>query len=408
MTPEISDAQSVAVRRFGTEGAEVAVFEFEGKLRDLIVANLRESLLASGRYTRDARTVSPQAVQALAFAGGGTVATGVSAAFSSTVFMATANPATLMQLSSGGVGSAVMGAGGIVGQAGFIPVAASLPVVAPILAMQAIQTAMMLQQFGKLDQKLDAIKGTLDEAIARSEATHAGELIAASEMVDEVYQQYDLIGMFSNDMLVRLALAERDLRALVQRFRFLADTYVADQVEDIVAVQRANYDAHSALLSSFLELRIAYLRVCVDMEANPRAAAVSVDRLTERIRSAVGFWEQTLKRSEQLRAAITDREKKLNDMNWVQRTLPEFIGGQGAAADRKLKALRDAYTSTLENELAIIKDFDALIRSAKQTLAELESAGQSREEPPTLVYWRDEAGEHSFSTTEMSALVAEK
>jgi hypothetical protein len=179
---------------------------------------------------------------------------------------------------------------------------------------------------------------------------------------------------------------------------------VVEQVEDIVAVQRANYDVHSALLSSFLELRIAYLRVCVDIEASPKAASVAVDRLTERIRSTVEFWQQTLKRSEQLRAAITEREGKLNDMNWVKRSLPEFIGGQGASADRNLKLLRDAYVSTLESELAIVKDFDALIRSAKQTLSELESADQSRGESPTLVYWRDEAGEHSFSSAELSVV----
>ena len=35
-------------------------------------------------------------------------------------------------------------------------------------------------------------------------------------------------------------------------------------VEEPAEVRQANYDAHSAMLSSFLDLRISYLRVCVD------------------------------------------------------------------------------------------------------------------------------------------------
>lgn len=402
MTSHLSPDEEVAVRRFGTEGSEVAVFEFQGQLRELIVSSLREGFLTTGSYVSDARALAPQSVQALAFAGVGATATAVSASLSSTLFMATANPATLMQLSSGGVGSAVMGAGGIVGQAGFIPVAASLPIVLPIVAMQAIQTAIILQQFKQVDRKLDAIKSTLDESIARSEATYAGELIAASDIVDEVYRQYELTGSFSQDMLIRLALSERDLRALTQRFRFLVDGHSIDQIDDIASVQRANYDAHSAMLSSFLELRISYLRVCVDMEVNPKAASASVERLKSKIETDVEFWEKMMQRSASLRDAIAERESKLSDMNFVEKAIPEFIGGRGPAAERKLRALKDAYTSTLVSELEIVKGFDALIRSAKDTLAELQNPQPTLASSPTLIYWQDETGEHSFSTEKIS------
>lgn len=397
MDQSLSPEQEVAVRRFGAEGSEVAVFEFEGRLRDVIVSNLRDGFLATGTYTPDARALAPQSMQSLAFAGGGVVATAVSAGFSSSLFMATANPATLMQLSSGGVGAAVMGANGIVAQAGFIPVAASLPVVAPIIAMQAIQTAIILQQFAKIDRKLDDIKSTLDAALARSEATHAGELVAASDMVDEVYRQYELTGSFSPDMLIRLALAERDLRALSQRFRLLLDGQTIASIEDLAGASRADYDAYSAILSSFLELRVTYLRVCVDMQENPKAATATVERLKKKIADGIEFWDEVLQRSGTLRGEIDELEGKFKALNPIDRTI-----GAGAALDRRIKMLKAALTGTLQSELAIVKGFDALIRTATETLKELEDARPSSNAAPTLVYWKDEAGEHSFSTHQLS------
>ena len=48
-----------------------------------------------------------------------------------------------------------------------------------MLAVQAISTAIILKGLRKVDQKLDVIKGAVDTAIARFEATHAGQLLAA-------------------------------------------------------------------------------------------------------------------------------------------------------------------------------------------------------------------------------------
>jgi hypothetical protein len=69
----------------------------------------------------------------------------------------------------------------------------------------------------------------------------------------------------------------------------------------------------------------------------------------------------------------------------------------GAAADRKLAELKDAYVSTLESELVIVKGFDSLIQSAKPTLNSLENP-KGLSSSSTVVYWQDKTGEHSFST----------
>jgi hypothetical protein len=393
--------EQVKVQRFAADGSDIAVFEFEGHLRDLMVSSLRTSHLATGSYAPDAKAISPQGMLSMVVAGGALGGTQLSAAFSSKLFMATANPATLMQL-KGGVGSAVMGAKGIIAQAPFLPVASTLPIVAPLMAMQAMTTMIVLQQFQQVDQKLNAIKSTLDTAIARSEATHMGELMTASVVVDEVYRLYDLEGGFSDDMLIRLALAEHDVRRLTERFRYLVDTHSLTAVDGISDVQRANFDAHSAMLASFLDLRIAYLRVCVDMQVHPKSVESSVSHLKAKISSVTDFWQELTKRSEEVRMAIQEAEKRRDDMGWAQKVLPEFAGGQGAANDKKLKALQHAYVATIENELGIMKDFDDLIHSARQTLKALENPKPAASGPaPTLVYWQDETGEHSFYSQEM-------
>lgn len=394
-TPAAQEPQEVAVRRLGKEGSELAVFEFQGKLRELMISSLREGYLATGRYVADAKAVSPQGAMALAVAGAATGATALSAAFSSTLYMATANPATLMTLGNG-VGSAVMGASGIVSQAPFIAVASSLPVVAPVVAVQALNTAVMMQQFKQVDRKLDTIKSTLDEAIARIEATHAGELLAASRIVDDVYRQYSLEGSFSNDMLVRLALAERDVRALAARFRQLVEARSTANVDDHGKIRQANYDAYSAMLASFVELRVSYLRVCVDMQENPKSVTSSMEQLKSVIDDEIVFWQQLQDRSRGLKDEIGQLEAKLHDMNWAARNLP---GGEGITLEKELAKRNAVYTSTMESEREIMSEFYSLIESARATRKALEtSAPTNGTTSPTLVYWKDETGEHSFVT----------
>lgn len=392
-TPEAVDPQELTVRRLGREGEELAVFEFEGNLRDVMLANLREGYLATGNYGPDAKAISPQAAASLAVAGSAVAATAASAAFSSTLFMATANPATLMQLSSGGFSSAIMGPSGIVAHAGFVPVASALPVVAPILAIQALNTAVIMQQFKQVDQKLGEIKRTLDKVVARIEATHAGELLAASRMVDDVYSQYSLSGSFSQDMLVRLALAERDVNSLAIRFRQLVEAHGVTATEDVAEVHQTNYDAHSAMLASFVALRVSYLRVCIDMQENPGSVNASVERLKAVMDDDIVFWQQLQDRSRDLKAEIDKLTDKLEGMGWSDR-LP---GASGATLEKKIDKLTAAYTLTMESERDIMREFHSLIDSTQTARAALDKPPTAKTSP-TLVYWRDETGEHSFVT----------
>lgn len=62
-------------------------------------------------------------------------------------------------------------------------------------------------------------------------------------------------------MLIRLSLAECDVRELAIRFCHLVEAHRDINVEDCEQMQQSNYVVHSVMLASLLDLRSAYLRV---------------------------------------------------------------------------------------------------------------------------------------------------
>lgn len=282
---------------FGDGDSSVAIVEFQGQLREQLVESLNRNLVLTGKYASDAKAISPQTMESALVAGTGAGLSALSAMVAPTLYVATANPATLMHF-GGGLGSAVMGSGGIVAQAPFIPVAATLPAVLPVLAMQTLTTAVILKQFSRLDKKIDLVKKKVEEVISRTEATHVGELISAAKIVDEVYRQYEISGEFSRDMLISAALAEHDVNRLYERYRLLVEGRDDGNFRDENDIQQANFDVHSAMLSSFLRLRLGFLRMCIDMQENPRTVKESVENIKQTLRSDRDFWEMMLSRSE--------------------------------------------------------------------------------------------------------------
>lgn len=307
-----TEPPEVEVKRFTSGDSEIAVFEFQGQLRDLVVNSLQKGYLTTGPYLPDERAVSSQGVMSMAVAGTAVGSTAWSAAIAPTLYVATANPASLMALGPG-VGSAVMGAGGIVAQAPFIPVAATMPVLAPLMAVQVLSTAAAMRQFQEVSTKLDDVKKTLDNAIARTEATHVAELVTASKIVGEITDQYELTRSFSTDMLIRLAIAERDVHRLFERYRYLVDTQVLADVDDSADVEQLNHDVHSALLASFLDLQIAHLRVSVSLQDNPATAAIATRRLRDALEDNLVLWERFMHRSEEIYAAMEDMKQHAGD-----------------------------------------------------------------------------------------------
>lgn len=216
------------------------------------------------------------------------------------------------------------------------------------------------------------------------------QLITASSVIDEIQQQYDAAGSFSQDMLIRLALGERDLRIIAQRARVLADSYDIELIQDADTAKKANHDIQAAIFTTFVELRTAYLRVGVDIQENPGTVASSRARLADTIEESLNLWDKLLSRATQLEARVTRQESALKDRNLLQK-LASF-------EKKELEALQDAHRETQKAERAIIDGLGPLRHDIAATLVQLQSSDQKQQ--GTLVYWEDSEGEHAFTTGE--------
>lgn len=359
------------------------LLEIKGEGREQLIKKLSQNYLSTGMYAKKQMSISPTVMSSL-IAASGIGLTAASSNFSSTLFMATANPDLLMKLSSGGIGSAVMNGGRIVGQSGFIPVASSLSTVAPIIAMQAISTLIIMEQFNVVNKKLDAIQKEIDQILLRQEVTNIADLTSAIDVVDELYTQYSINGYFSQDMIIRLALVERDAGKLKVRYEIL------DSINENTASEYKNSDAYFTLLSSLLLLRIKYLRLCLDTQENPEFINYSTVNFQNILEHTILIYGNFRNRSKAISNKLKALDKDSNNKKPLG-ILPKFIQNE---PDKK--QMMEEYISMLEIENKVNEDFGSAVYEMKK-LQEIDTKNNSS---ANLLYWQDTTGVHCIATNE--------
>lgn len=359
------------------------LLEISEEGREQMLKKLSLNYLRTGRYTKNQMSISPTIMSNL-ITTSGIGLTAISTNFSSKLFMASSNPDLLMKLSSGGVSSAVMDGGRIVGQSGFIPVATSLPIVAPIIAMQAMNTLAIMEQFKIVNKKLDVIQKEMDQILLRQEISSMADLSSAIDIVDELYTQYSIIGYFSQDMIIRLALVERDTGKLKARYEIL------DSINENTASAYKNSDAYFTLLSSLLLLRIKYLRLCLDTQENPEFIKYSTENFQNILEHTLFVYGSFRNRSKAILKKLKDLEKKSNNKNPIGK-LTKF-----KTNDTKIEVIKEEYISMLEIENKITEDFGSAVHEMKK-LQQIENKKNSE---TNLLYWQDTTGVHCIATNE--------
>ena len=384
LTPTPHDVQFTVATRDGQPAQ--GLIAFTGRTRDALIASLTNSLAATGKYTPDARAVSSQVLGSTASTVTAVASTVASATIAPTLFMATANPATLMQLGSG-VGSAVMGASGIAAQAPFIPVAASLPVVAPLALMGVVNTAVTMRQFQAVNAKLDTLANTLTDLLARADITQIAGLIAASKTLGDITEEYGELGHFTPAMIARFAVAEQALAAVARRQELLllsAERRALDPETDIEDVIR---DVNAAGLAYITEVQVHALHLALALQESPALVTKRTQQLTECIDKTNERWSTLKNLSEGVKAKITEYEEEDQKKSRFSRQT------------HALSALKERREKILENEKALIDEHGSKLEAFKELS---QSLREQQESHATLVYWRDEAGEHSFLTEQLS------
>lgn len=395
----------IFVRPYSDESGKKigALISVNGPLKDELIKRFNENYAMTGSHVRNGGKISPLSITTLIGSGGGAV--GLSGLMSGQLFMATANPAILMAIGNG-VGSAVMGTGGIVAQAPFIPVAgAIMPVAAPLIAFQAISTLMIIRQFKGIQERLNHIEKNIGRILQRSEATFIGEILSASNRVDELERQYEICNHFTQDMMLRLALLQDKVNPLFERYRFLYSVQPIHHAGSLGALgedlKLRQNDAYLAIVLSVLDLKLDLLRSKLVVQDSPSYIKVFVENLVQKINHYEALWINIEQDAQVAKDIAEELRSTVRAMNWWTREMPAWIGGKREnriLSEKKEKFLRE-YGATVEAEF---KELVEQNRKWGETLRQ--TLGESK--PMDIVYWRDELGEHAYYTDEIELTVA--
>jgi hypothetical protein len=428
-----NNKNEVLVKRFNnvSKDSEIALLQFNGKIKETIIKELNNRFLLTGEYIDKGGYSSAKTITTLLSAGG---SMGLSGAVSGQLFMATANPATLMTIGNG-VGSAVMGAGGIVAQAPFIPIAgAIMPVAAPLIAFQAIATIMILNEFKTVNKKLDDIKSLIERSIERDEATNIGLIFSALNRLDEIEEEYFITKNFNQDMIIRLNLLENSINPLFERYNYLYDSAEDTVVEEIkydgfgekllkvaanpwvtgiwsllaknelenrsktrlVAEEDdAKYkrrDAYFAIITSILDIRISNLRVKMNMQENPEFIKYSIINFKNKVENYKKIWQKIREDYKKIENIANNIHETINSMDWWERNVPSWLGGKRTEYRNKKSGIE-----IVENDVNFsTKTITKMVDSNNESIKSLEQENYSN-----LLYWKDDFGEHSYYTNDI-------
>ncbi len=369
---------------------QLALLTVSGSLRDAMLARYREQWAKTGSLVSNGGKVAPSTILSVIGAAGGSA--GLSTAMFGQLFIATANPATLMAI-KGGVSSAVVSASGsIVGQAPFIAASSAIvPVVAPLIVFQAISTFIVMKQFALIRKDLARIERALERVLHRTEATFASELVAISQRLESLEEQFSDERQFSTDMIVRLALAEERVTALCERYKLLNGSQDIAVDASEVDLDFKVHDSRLAVIVSSMGLRVGYLRLALSLQESPARTARLVESFVALCDQHDNLLKTIKKEGKKTSALVKELDKAVEAMSWYQRNMPGWLLGsrserlESEKASEKLQQLRDRQLEVERQEIPAAASLGEQARSAIRGSENL-----------ALVYWKDEFGEHSY------------
>ena len=300
----------------------------------------------------------------------GAGSTAASSLFAGNVFLATANPATLMTIGTG-VGSAVMGPTGIIAQAPFVAATTALmPVVAPVMLFMTVSSVMTGARLDRVQRALGALAEGLERVHRRMEAEDYARLVHAAEQLDEVGSQFEHSLRFTDGMKTELVSARSEVKWLRRKFGHLAMTEIRSERDASVAV----LDISLFVLSTLTDLRADALRLQLTLQDDPHYAARREAVLCKKVEQCADTFREMLDRNP-VRSFRDQSQQELDELGWFFRTLG---GGRSLAATI-------GAVDTILNE-----DFAPVGSRMERWISEFESsAAASREESIVLYRERD-------------------
>ena len=230
----------------------------------------------------------------------GAGSTAASSLLAGNVFLATANPATLMTIGTG-VGSAVMGPAGIVAHAPFVAASTALvPVVAPVMLFVTVSSVITGARLDRMQRALDELCQSIERVRHLMESEDRARFESAAAQLDDIGSQFEQGRRFTEGMKIGLMLAKGSVNHLRRKFGHLARREIRSESDARMAVS----DIELFVLSSLADLRADVLHLHLALQDDPQYAERRVAMLRRKVDECANTF-RTLLESDPLAARGT-------------------------------------------------------------------------------------------------------
>ena len=318
----------------------------------------------------------------------GAGSTAASSLLAGNVFLATANPATLMTIGTG-VGSAVMGPAGIVAQAPFVAASSALlPVVAPVMLFMTVSSAVTGARLDRLQQAVGALAENLERVRHLMEAGDYARFESAAEYLDEVGAQFEHGQRFTEGMKIELVAARRDVKWLRRKFGQLA----AREIRSAQDARLALSDTNLFVLSSLVDLRADALRLHLTLQDDPHYAERRQAVLRKKVECTDTF--KTLLDRDPLTAFRDQLRQEVGEVGRFE-FLPWGLTDTTAQVIRTLGGGRGLERTIRTLDTILHEDFAPIRSRMERWVSELEASAAAAPEE-SIVFYRERDGQRAL------------
>ena len=319
----------------------------------------------------------------------GAGSTAASSLLAGNVFLATANPQTLMTIGAG-VGAAVMGPTGIIATAPFVAASTALiPVVAPVMLFMTVSSVITGARLGRMQQALGALSTNMERVRHLMEAENYARLESAAEQLDEIGAQFEHSQRFTDGMKSELVSARRDVKWLRHKFGHLAMREIRSEHDARVAVS----DIELFVLASLTDLRADTLRLYLTLQDDLPYAERRQALLRRKVEQCVSTFSTLLDR-DPVTAFRHQLQQDLDELGRFE-SLPLDLPDTAAPVIRTLRGGRSLKKSIQAIDTIRDNSFAPVRSRMKRWVSELESsAAAAREE--SVVFYLERDGQRTL------------
>ena len=369
------------------EGRSIALVDLGSSASDALRAAWRKT----GKHPHESGGVVESA-WLLPALGGASMAS--SSLLAGNVFLATANPATLMTIGTG-VGSAVMGPTGIVAHAPFVAASAALmPVVAPLMLFATVSAVVTGARLDRVQRSLGRLSDAVDLVQDVLGARDYARFESAASVLDGLRSEFAQLGRFGTDAVAALALARQSTKELRAQFGQLAEGPVTS--EDHARNAVANLNRY--YLATILDLQADGLRLYWTLQEDSGLVEHRQSRLGQKIECCAGHFRRIL--DDERVGAFHRRFRKEHSGSRRRK----WLGKLPLVVRRRLEGKVDP---ALERVEAIRQDHNAVRGRISEWIKAFEAAADPARQHSIVVY-REPDGERTLRAVHTCAAGVEK